>query len=195
MRRINEAPSATWLGARFRDARGAARSRIRDLIADERRRAQLHIALIRRTEPSASPDRLAHLMKERWVKVASVEGSLTGALGLFGVPLNLALFVYCEIALIVSVAEAYDTVLEGEGGEDAVLDVLGRAHGLEDVLRSSPRVLGAVARTIALRHGFSSLGRLVPLLAAPIAAKLNERDMERLGGEALRRFGNVVRIA
>lgn len=194
MRRINEEPSTGWFGDRVRDARTAARSRLRDLIADERRRAQLHIALIRRGEPAVSADRLANLLIERWMKVASVEGGLTGALGLFGVPINLVLFVYCEIALIVSVAEAYDTVLEGELGEEAVLGVLGRAHGMEDVLRSSPRVLGAIARTIALRHGFGSLGRLVPLLAAPIAAKLNERDMERLGGEALRRFGNVVRI-
>lgn len=194
MRRINEEPSTSWVGARFKDARSGARARLRDLIIDERRRAQLHIALIRRGEPSASSDRLAHVMIERWTRVASVEGGLTGALGLFGVPLNLVLFVYCEIALIVSVAEAYDTTLEGEGGEDAVLGVLGRAHGVEDVLRSSPRVLGAIARAVAISHGFSSLGRLVPLLAAPIAAKLNERDMERLGGEALRRFGNVVRI-
>lgn len=191
VRRINEDPSASWLA----NARAGARERLRDLIADERRRAQVHIALIRRTEPGASSDRLAHLMIERWTKVASVEGGITGALGLFGVPLNLALFVYCEVALIVSVAEAYQLVLEGEGGEDTVLDVLGRAHGIEDVLRSSPRVLGAIARAVALRHGFSSLGRLVPLVAAPIAAKLNERDMERLGGEALRRFGNVVQIA
>src|SRR5262249_30237764 len=124
-----------------------------------------------------------------------VEGGLTGALGLFGVPLNMLAFTYLEVALIVSVAEAYDVALDGEAGEEALLGVLGRAHGIEDVLRSTPRVLGSIARTIALRHGFATLGRLVPLIASPIAARLNKTAMDRTATEALRRFGNVVRIA
>ena len=133
-------------------------------------------------------------MLVRWVKVAAIEGGLTGAIGFVGVPLNLLLFAYCQIALVVSTAEAYDTPLEGQAGEDALLSVIGRAHGTEDLLRSSPRVLGALAKMFALRHGFSTLGRLVPVVASPIAARLNEREMKRLGHEAQRRFGNVVRI-
>src|SRR5688572_4874575 len=111
----------------FASAKEAARSRLRDLIAQERVRAQAHIGLIRRTEPSASADRVANLMLQRWTKVASVEGGLTGALGLFGVPLNLLLFVYFQIAVVVSIAEAYGVALEGNAGEEALLGVLGRA--------------------------------------------------------------------
>jgi len=195
VRRINEEPGSGWFDGQVRNVRTATRARIRDLIVEERRRAQFHISLIKRSEPGISNDRVAHVLLERWVRVASVEGGITGALGVFGVPLNLVLFVYSEIALVVSIAEAYDTPLEGEQGEEAVLGVIGRAHGMEDVLRASPRLLGAVARAIAIKQGFASLGRLVPLIAAPIAAKLNERDMQRLGGEALRRFGNIVRIS
>lgn len=191
MKRANpDAARPSW----FTNAREGARARLRDLIAQERLRAQAHIGLIRRTEPSASRDRIATILLQRWTKVASVEGGITGALGFVGVPLNLLLFVYFEIALIVSVAEAYDVPLEGSTGEEALLGVLGRAHGVEDILRTTPRVLGSIARAIAVRHGFSTLGRLVPLIASPIAAKINERDMDRLGVEALRRFGNVVRI-
>jgi uncharacterized protein (DUF697 family) len=172
----------------------AARARLRELIAAERKRARTHILFIKRSEPDASRDRVAHLMVERWTKLAQVEGGVTGALGLVGVPINLLLFAYFQIALIVSIAEAYDTPLEGDSGEEVVLEVLGRAHGIADVLRSSPRVLGSIAKAIAVRHGFSMFGRLVPIIASPIAARLNEKEMTRLGGEALRRFGNVVRI-
>ena len=93
--------------------------------------------------------------------------------------------------MIVTVAEAYETELEGEDGEDAVLGVLGRAHGVQDVLRASPRVVGAIARAVAIKHGLGSLGRFVPFIAAPIAARINARTMVRTGNEALRTFGNV----
>jgi hypothetical protein len=177
-----------------RRAREVARTRLRDLIAQERQRARVHIQIIRQTEPIASRDRVAHILVDRWKKVASVEGGITGAFGLVGVPLNFLLVAYFQLALVVSVAEAYEVPLEGDSGEDAILTVVGRAHGLEDVVRASPRILGALAKALALRHGLGTLGRLVPLAAAPISAKLNERDMGRIGGEALRRFGNVVLI-
>lgn len=189
---MSSEPPVGWpYGRRVKDA---ARTRLRDLIADERKRARLHIQLIQRAEPAASADRIAHIIIERWAKVASVEGGITGAFGLVGVPINLLLTTYFQVALVVSIAETYGVALEGEGGEDALLSVVGRAHGIEDIVRATPRILGAIAKAIAIRHGLGTLGRLVPLAAAPISAKLNERDMERLGAEALRRFGNIVRI-
>lgn len=175
-------------------AKEAARTRLRDLIAQERQRARLHIQLIRQTDPIASADRIANVIVDRWTKVAAVEGGITGAFGLVGVPLNFLLVAYFQLALVVSVAEAYGIQLEGDSGEDALLSIVGRAHGLEDVVRASPRILGALAKALALRHGLGTLGRLVPLAASPISAKLNERDMGRIGGEALRRFGNIVQI-
>lgn len=177
-----------------RRAREAARTRLRDLVVQERQRAQLHIQLIKSTEPSASSDRVAHVLIERWKRVAAVEGGITGAFGIAGVPLNALLVAYFQIALIVSVAEAYGAALEGDSGEETLLSILGRAHGLEDLVRASPRLLGALAKALAVHYGLGALGRLVPLAAAPISAKLNERDMHRIGDEALRRFGNVVLV-
>jgi hypothetical protein len=175
-------------------AREAAKKNLRELIAQERKRAKLHIQLIRQGDPTASNDRIAHVMVERWSKVAAVEGGVTGALGLLGVPVNFILFAYFELALIVSVAEAYQVSLEGEQGEDAVLYVLGRVHGIEDLVRAGPRVLGGLAKAIAIKHGLGTLGRLIPMIAAPISAKLNEREMNQVGNEAMRRFGNVVQL-
>lgn len=176
------------------DPKGSARRRLRDLIAQERKRAQLHIELIRRMEPKASKDRLATIMLDRWTKVAKVEGGLTGVLGFAGIPLNLLLFSYCQLAVTVSIAEAYGIELRGDSGEEALVDVIGRVHGVEDLIRSSPRVLGALARALAIRHGLGTVGRLVPLLAAPVSAKLNEREMRRVGEAAMRRFGNVIML-
>lgn len=176
--------------SRARRAREAAEKRLRDLIRDERRRAQFHIDLIKRDVPYEN-DRVAQIALARWVKVAQIEGGATGALGWIGVPLDAVLFTYFQLAMIVTVAEAYGAPLEGKEGEDAVLGVLGRAHGVEDVLRASPRVVGAIARAIAIKHGLGSLGKLVPFVAAPIAARINEKGMIRTGQEALRTFGNV----
>ena len=174
--------------------RKAARQRIRDLIQQERKRARWHIDMVRKADPSASADRVAQVVMHRWMRVAAVEGGLTGAAGLFGVPLNFIMFTYSQIALVVSIAEAYGIALDGSSGEDALLEVLGKAHGVEDILRATPRVLGAVARALALRHGLGTLGRFIPMIAAPISAKLNHWEMERTGHEALRRFGNVIMI-
>ena len=168
--------------------------KLRDLIQQERQRARMHIELIRRAEPIASNDRIANVILERWTKVASVEGGITGAFGLVGVPLNFLLVAYFQLALVVSIAEAYGVHLDGEAGEDALLSVIGKAHGIEDIVRASPRILGAIAKALAIKHGLGMLGRLVPLVAAPLSAKLNERDMGRIGSEALRRFGNVYQI-
>ena len=178
----------------MQDPGGAARRRLHDLIAQERKRSQFHIDLIRRTEPSASRDRLAHVMLDRWTTLAKVEGGVTGVLGFLGVPLNLLAFAYCQLAVTVSIAEAYGIELRGESGEEALIDVIGRVHGIEDLIRTSPRVLGALARALAIRHGLGTLGRLVPLLAAPVSAKLNEREMRRVGEAAMRRFGNVIML-
>jgi len=188
-------PKEPFIGWPFgKRAREAAKTRIRDLIQQERQRARIHIQFIRQTEPAASRDRIARLIVDRWSTVAAVEGGLTGAFGLIGVPLNLLLVAYFQLALVVSVAEAYEVGLEGADGEDAILSVIGRAHGVEDVVRASPRVLGELAKAIAIRHGLGTLGRLVPLAASPISAKLNQRDMGRIGGEALRRFGGVIQV-
>lgn len=130
----------------------------------------------------------------RFRRAATVEGGLTGAFGLAGIPMNTLFFTYGQVALIVTVAEAYGVRLTGDGGDEALWTLLGQAHGLEDALRATPRVLGSLAKVLALRYGVGTLGRAVPLLAAPISARLNRRHMEATGRLAIQRFGNVVML-
>lgn len=180
------------LRALLDDPKGAARRRLQAFIAQERERAQFHIDLIKHSEPGISQDRLANLLLDRWTKLAKVEGGVTGVLGFLGVPLNLLLFSYCQLAVTVAIAEAYGIELRGESGEDAIVDVLGQVHGIQDMIRSSPRVLGALARALAVRHGLGTIGRVIPLVAAPVSAHLNEREMKKVGAAAMSRFGNVI---
>lgn len=186
MRRIS-APSP-W-PARVKDA---ARQRLRELIEDERARARARIAVLQGRDRLISKDRVAHLLLGRWMRVAAVEGGLTGAMGFLGVPLNSVLVTYLELATVVSIAEAYEVELSGEQGEKAVLEVMGRVHGVDDLVRAGPRVVGALAKALALKHGLGNLGRLVPMLASPISAALNQRSVAKIGGAAIQRFGNVV---
>lgn len=176
------------------DPRALFRRRLADLIRDERPRARLLIRLIRSAEPGASDDRVAQILMKRWAQAAAVEGGLTGAVGLFGVPVNWVLFTYFQVAMTVAIAEVYGLVLEGESGESAVIEVIKRAHGVGEVRRAGPPLLGALARSLALRQGLATFGRLVPLVAVPLTARLNQRDLRRTGAEALRRFGNVVML-
>ncbi|MEE2904111.1 MAG: hypothetical protein VYC39_17420 [Myxococcota bacterium] len=174
--------------------RTAARLRLRDLVVSERKRAQLHIALIKETNPEASPDRVARILVQRFKKLASVEGGITGAVGAIGVPVNFIMFTYFQLAMIVAIAEAYSSPLDDERGEQRLVEVLGRAHGIEDILRTTPKIIGTIAVALASKYGLSTLGRLVPLLSAPLSARMNARDMERTGSEALRTFGNVFQV-
>ena len=174
--------------------KAAARLRLRDLVVSERKRAQLHIALIKESNPDASPDRVARILVQRFKKLASVEGGITGAVGAIGVPVNFIVFTYFQLAMIVAIAEAYSSPLDDERGEQRLVEVLGRAHGIEDILRTTPRIIGSLAIALASKYGLSTLGRLVPLLSAPLSARMNARDMERTGSEALRTFGNVFQV-
>lgn len=174
------------------DPRAAARRSLAELVEQERRRAQFYIDLIRTTEPTASPDRIAAVLLDRWTTVAKVEGGMTGVLGWLGIPLNLLLFTYCQIGVTVGIAEAYGVQLRGEAGEEALVEILGRVHGVPDVLRAGPRVLGALAKALALKYGLGTLGRMVPLVAAPVSARMNQRELRRVGEAAMQRFGNVV---
>ena len=178
----------------FPDPDGAARRRLQDLIEYERRRAQAYISSIKRREPQASADRIAFVIMDRWTQVVRIEGGVTGVLGFIGIPLNLLMLTYCQVALVVSIAEAYSKELSGEKGEEVLLELLAQVHGVNDLVRNSPRLLGSLAAALTLRYGLGTLGRLIPLISAPISAKLNEQDMRRLGQAAMRRFGNVVML-
>ena len=61
--------------------------------------------------------------------------------------------------------------------------------------RSGPKVLGKVAAVLAQKGGFVSLGRAMPLVAAPVTAWLNNHHVQMVGEAALRQYDGFVRAA
>ena len=60
--------------------------------------------------------------------------------------------------------------------------------------RSAPQIVSRVAQALLSRGGLKGLGRAVPLLAAPLSAHLNNRDIERAGEAAMRFYGTIRQL-
>ena len=56
-------------------------------------------------------------------------------------------------------------------------------------------MLGKVAGMVAERGGFASLGRAMPLVAAPVTAWLNNHHVQMVGEAALRQYDGFQRAA
>ena len=56
-------------------------------------------------------------------------------------------------------------------------------------------MLGKVAAKLAERGGFVSLGRAMPLVAAPVTAWLNNHHVQMVGEAALRQYDGFERAA
>jgi len=84
------------------------------------------------------------------------------------------------------VATLYKVNLKSERARGDLLDLFGYANGLGAVQRSSPKVLGGLAAKLLVKGGLPTLGRAMPLVAAPITAYLNNQHIQAVGEEAVR---------
>jgi hypothetical protein len=55
-------------------------------------------------------------------------------------------------------------------------------------------VLAKVAEKLLTKRGLAQLGRVVPLLASPVVAYLNNRDLQRAGEAAVRFYGTIRQL-
>jgi hypothetical protein len=75
-----------------------------------------------------------------------------------------------------------------------VFEVLGYSNGADTVNlagRAGPKLLARVAEKALTKRGLASLGRAVPVIASPVVAYLNNRDLQRAGEAALRFYGTI----
>ena len=93
------------------------------------------------------------------------------------------------------IATAYGLDLRFRRARTELLGVLGEANGVGALKRSGPKVLGKVAGMVAERGGFASLGRAMPLVAAPVTAWLNNHHVQMVGEAALRQYDGFQRAA
>jgi uncharacterized protein (DUF697 family) len=169
--------------------------RMEDVVGLEAKRARARMKALRARDPSAGPRELGQHSIESTKGLASLSGSVSGVFGLVSVPADLLVMAWLQIRMLADIATAYGVDLRFRRARTELLGVLGEANGVGALQRSGPRVLGKVAAVLAERGGFASVGRAMPLVAAPVTAWLNNHHIQLVGEAALRQYDGFVRAA
>jgi hypothetical protein len=157
-------------------------------------RARRRVEELRTRYPSATtPELVEHLIssKKNW---AGTGGAISGLFGWLTLPADLAFVTALQLSLIVEVALLHRVNLKSDRAKEEVLEVLGYSNGADAMTfatRSAPLLVSKVAQVLFARGGLKGLGRAVPLLASPLSAHLNNRDIQRAGEAALRFYGTI----
>lgn len=162
--------------------------RLTDLISSEAKRAKVKLEDLEQRYPSAGPRELAQRMIDGKKNFASMVGGVSGIFGVVTVPADLLVMVYLQIALLAEIATLYKVNLKGEAAQKELLDLFGYANGIGPVQRASPKVLGKLVALLLAKGGLESIGKAMPLVAAPISAYLNNQHIQAVGDHAVRHY-------
>ena len=175
----------------------AVSDRLSRLYLAELGRARRRVEELRTRYPSASVSELVdHLIssKKSW---AGTGGAISGLFGWLTLPADLAFVTALQLSLIIEVALVHRVNLKSDRAKEEVLEVLGYSNGADTAsfaARSAPQIVSRVAQALLSRGGLKGLGRAVPLLAAPLSAYLNNRDIQRAGEAAMRFYGTIRQL-
>jgi hypothetical protein len=163
-------------------------ARLSDLVLRESARAKKTLDDLTQRYPSAGPREIGQRLIDQKKSMASLVGGISGVFGVLSVPPDLLVMTYLQIQLLTEVATLYKVNLKSEHARTELLDVFGYANGIGPVQRASPKVLGKLAGMLLTRGGLETLGRAVPLAAAPISAWLNNQHIQAVGEHAVRHY-------
>jgi len=169
--------------------------RMEDVVGLEAKRARARVKLLRARYPSAGPREIGYHIIDSTKGLASLSGSVSGVFGLVSVPADLVVIAWLDTRMLADIATAYDVDLRFRRARTELLDVLGEASGVGPIKRSGPKLVGKVAAVLAEKGGFSTLGRAMPLVAAPVTAWLNNHHVQMVGEAALRQYDGFQRAA
>jgi hypothetical protein len=187
--------AAAWAVPSARSLRELAFRRVDQVILGEIERARPRIRTLREAQPGAPHRDLVDVLVEKKKSFAGTGGLVSGAFGLAGVPLDLVMVTYLQISLAVEVALVYGANVKSRAGQREVLEIVARGNGIGPLYRGSTPVLARVAFAILRRRGWPALGRAVPVVAMPLSAWLNNRDIARVGEAAVRYYDGMARLA
>ncbi len=168
--------------------RGMADVRISDVVLKETARAKLKIDELSQRYPTAGPRELAQRMIDSKKAFAGMVGGVSGVFGIVSLPADLGLMVYLQLVLLVEVATLYKVNLKSERARQELLDVFGYANGIGPLQRASPKLVGKLATVLLTKGGLETIGRAMPLVAAPISAYLNNQHIQQVGEQAVRHY-------
>jgi hypothetical protein len=174
-----------------------AQTRISALYLGEIGRARRRVDELRDKYPSAAASELVQRLIDAKKSWASAGGALSGLFGWVTLPADFAFVTALQLSLIMEVATVHRVNLKSDRARAEVLEVLGYSNGADALnvsARSAPKVLAQVARRLFAKGGFETLGRAVPVVAAPLSALLNNRDIQRAGEAAARFYGTIRQL-
>jgi hypothetical protein len=168
---------------------------LEDWLLAEIGRARIRLADLRREHPAAEADELARRLIEDKKQLAARGGAVTGLFGIAAVPADVALLGYLQLTLAIELAVLYGVNLKAAGGRQQLFDLFGWDQGLTSSLGPLlPALAARAGRAILRKSAWKAVGRTVPVLAAPLAAWLNHREIQRLGEAAVLSFGAFRRL-
>jgi len=168
--------------------KGLAEEKVSDVVLKETARAKVKIDELSQRYPTAGPRELAQRMIDSKKAFAGMVGGVSGVFGLASLPADLGLMVYLQLVLLVEVATLYKVNLKSERARQELLDVFGYANGIGPMQRASPKLVGKLATVLLQKGGFETIGRAMPLVAAPISAYLNNQHIQQVGEQAVRHY-------
>jgi uncharacterized protein (DUF697 family) len=163
-----------------------AGAKLSDIVLQEISRSRIRVDELQKRYPSAGTKELAQHLIDGKKALAGMAGGVSGVFGLISVPADLLFMSWLQIILLVDVATAYKVNLKSERARGELLDLFGYANGLGPLQRSSPKMLGGLAARLLAKGGLPTLGRAMPLVAAPITAYLNNQHIQAVGEQAVR---------
>ncbi len=169
-----------------------AKVRLAVLLEREAVRAKDRVDALRQRFPSAGERELSQRLIDEKKSVASMVGGISGIFGVATVPLDLVGMAYLQIALLTEVGTVFRVDLKSERGREELLELFGYTNGIGPVQRASPRLLGSLAGLLLRKGGMATLGRAMPLVAAPVSAYLNNQHIQRVGDSAIRHYDGWV---
>ena len=163
-----------------------AGAKLSDIVLQEIARSRIRVDELQKRYPSAGAKELAQHLIDGKKALAGMAGGISGVFGLISVPADLLFMAWLQIILLVDVATVYKVNLKSDRARGELLDLFGYANGMGPLQRSSPKVLGGLAAKLMVKGGLPTLGRAMPLVAAPITAYLNNQHIQAVGEQAVR---------
>lgn len=174
--------------------RELAESRFEGWVLSEVGRSRARIGELREKFPSATHQELASRLIEAKKKWAATGGAVSGLFGLALLPADLALVAYLQLSLIVDLAVLSGKNVKSARAREEILEVLSASNSTIGLAsRASPKATARIAERFLAARGFRFFSRAFPVVAAPLSAALNNRDLEKAGEEALRHFTTIPR--
>lgn len=171
-----------------------ADDRLAQWLLAETARARLRVRDVRDRYPSAPIAEHAQRLLDEKKKWASSGGLVSGLFGIVTLPFDFALVGYLQLSLIIDLAILNDRHLKSTSARRELFQILLAANAVSETQAvASPRALARLTERLLAKKGMRFLGKLMPVVAAPITAALNNRSLERASEEAMRFYRYIPR--